>query len=96
MAEQPEASPGTPPLTHYTLPADAYKNLCNVRDELALFAAVSARRSAENPDVVIRRNMLAHCFEYLLQRLEDVVSVVGGVPTDNTSGTGSGRKLRKY
>jgi hypothetical protein len=80
MADKPFVPSDTTPATHYELPLKAYKDLCLVRDELRLFAAVSARRGAVKPEMLVCRNTLAHCFDHLAQRVEDIVKLFGETP----------------
>ena len=69
--------PGNPAsLNQYALPVDAVKSLCVVRDELRLFAEVTARHAAQRPEVLMCRSTLAHCFEHLAQRVEDIVNAL--------------------
>jgi hypothetical protein len=73
MADTPFASLDTASAEHYALSLKAYKDLCNVRDELRLFAAVATRRATRNPEMLVCRNTLAHCFEHLAQRVDVIV-----------------------
>jgi hypothetical protein len=82
MTGKPFAPRDAESLAYYTLPADAYKNLCVVRDELRLFAAVAARRAAHRPEVLMCRSTLAYCFDHLAQRMDDIVSVLNEASGD--------------
>jgi hypothetical protein len=76
MTKKPAGSAQMPPPDSYVLTEEAYTSLCSVRDELRLFAAVATRQAQLSPEVVIRRNMLAHCFDHLAQRMERVMDVL--------------------
>jgi|GEM_PF-3421968 len=82
MTNKPTASRQAPRPGHYVITEDAYASLCSVRDELRLFAAVSARQAERNPEVLICRNTLAHCFEHLAQRVDSVVDPLAGHPSE--------------
>jgi hypothetical protein len=66
------------PLTAVTLPPEAYRELCNIRDELRLFAAMTVRQAQRRPKVEMCRNTLAHCFDHLANRVDEVVDMFGG------------------
>ncbi|GAB2577790.1 hypothetical protein ISP15_01205 [Dyella jejuensis] len=56
------------------LTAEDLEHLCGLRDELLLLAACAARRATREPELVVCRNTLAHCFEHLAQRLDEVLA----------------------
>jgi len=95
MDKRSRTPAGKPPRERYTLSEDAYETLCLVRDELRLFASIAARRSKGNPDVVIGRNRLAYCFDYLAQRVEGAVSRIGDTLAKKTSDRSAEGKLHK-
>jgi hypothetical protein len=74
MTHKPAAAGQAPRPDHYVLSREAYADLCSVRDELRLFAAVTARQAERNPEVLVCRNTLAHCFDHLAQRVDSVVN----------------------
>lgn len=96
MAGKPFIPPGPPPPSHYALPADTFLDLCVVRDELQLFAAMSTHRAGRHPEMMVYRNTLAHCFEHLAQQVERIVRVINENPSDNIDGVLSRRHRRKH
>jgi hypothetical protein len=86
MADKPAAPHGEPQAGQYTLPPKAYKDLCIVRDELRLFAAIAARRAARRPKMVIYRNTLAHCFDHLAQSVEKIVHLLDEASGEQAEG----------
>ncbi|QAU22783.1 hypothetical protein EO087_01285 [Dyella sp. M7H15-1] len=95
MTGKPFVPRGTSLPAHYALPAGAFQDLCVVRDELRLFAAVTARRATHDPEVLICRNTLAHCFDHLAQRVDDIVRVLNGDPEDHVAGAHAEQDQRK-
>ncbi|WP_425488834.1 XAC0095 family protein [Dyella caseinilytica] len=76
MTNKPTASLHTSRSGRHVVTEEAYAGLCSVRDELRLFAAVAARQAARNPEVLICRNTLAHCFDHLAQRVDSAVALL--------------------
>lgn len=95
MAGKPFISQRKPEPSHYTLPAKVFHDLCVVRDELRLFAAMAAQRANRYPEMMVYRNTLAHCFEHLAKQVEVVVRVLDENPTDDIDGMLSRRHRRK-
>jgi hypothetical protein len=85
MADKTFVSPDAVQGTHYPLPAKSYKDLCVVRDELRLFAALSARRSRYSTEMLVCRNTLGHCFEHLAQRMDDILNLLNQSVEDSAT-----------
>jgi hypothetical protein len=96
MADKPLAPHGESRAEPYTLPPKAYKDLCIVRDELRLFAAVAARRAARNPEMLVYRNTLAHCFDHLAQRVDDIVHLLDETSEKQAEGSRCQQTLSKH
>lgn len=94
MAGKPNIPPGPP--SHYALPNKAFRDLCVVRDELRLFAAMAAQRAGRHPEMMVYRNTLAHCFEHLAQQVERIVRVLNENPADQLDGVLTRRYRRKH
>jgi hypothetical protein len=81
MADKPSPSRSPSLMAAITLPPEAYASLCSVRDELRLLATFAGRRAHRERQVLVCRNTLAHCFEHLAQRVDEVVDLCGKNPT---------------
>jgi hypothetical protein len=57
----------------YSLSLEGYQNLCAALDEVQLFAAVVKRRASRYPELRVNRNTMAHFFEHMAQRIDDVL-----------------------
>jgi hypothetical protein len=89
MTDKPFTPPPPRPLTRYALTAEAYESLCSVRDELLLFAARAGRRATREPDILVHRNTLAHCFEHLAKRVDSLLVILSDTSDHPTNGAGA-------
>lgn len=57
----------------YRLTVEGYQNMLAVLDEVQQFASTARRRAARYPELYVARNTLAHVFDHLARRLDEVL-----------------------
>ncbi|GLQ98776.1 XAC0095 family protein [Dyella mobilis] len=77
MADNAPTSRSPSLIAAITLSPEGYRILCNLRDELRLLASIAERQANRERQVLVCRNTMAHCFEHLAQRVDEVVDLCG-------------------
>jgi hypothetical protein len=57
----------------YRLTVEGYQSMLAVLDEAQQFAIAVKRRAARYPDLYVARNTLAHVFDHLARRVDEVL-----------------------